>query len=225
MSADEIKPIVGQERRGERVEKRGYVQHYINMRDTQVPTLCQELCSESSKPSQLKQILRSNVKPIRRGSVINYSANQGLPRRTRSSKSSDASNTPQTQRNPLQKAVNTIHFQAADGCLFIYQQPARMLWKTENDKFFALHLDTSEKGSATPRVALPGVFLSNLRSLCYKPDKPQLLVGKQTLFFIFSSILCGCGISTGLQHVSSLSNHSKHFTAQVSILPIGTFDI
>lgn len=137
-SADVMKLVWDCGARKERHEgwKRGYVQHYINMRDTQVPVLCRELCSDYFKTSQLKQILRSNVKPVRRGSVINYSANQGLPRRTRSSKSSDASNTPQTQRNLLQETVNTIHFQATDSCLFEYQPPAQMLWKTENNTFF-----------------------------------------------------------------------------------------
>lgn len=122
------------------------------MRDTQVSMPCWESHSVYFEPSQLKQILRSNFRPVRRGSVLNYSASQGLPRRTRSSKSSDASNTPETQRYPLQKTVNTTHFQATDTCLFKYQQPAQMLWKTENNMFLTLHLDMRLKESEMPRV-------------------------------------------------------------------------
>lgn len=114
--------------------------------------LCQKPRSVYFEPSQLKQILRSNFRPVRLGSVLNYSASRGLPRRTRSSKSSDASNTPETQQYPLQKTVNTIHFQATDTCLFKYQRPAQMLWKTENNTHLPLHLDMRVKESEMPRV-------------------------------------------------------------------------
>lgn len=113
---------------------------------------CRQPRSVYFEPSHLKQILRSNFRPVRRGSVLNYSASWGLPRRTRSSKSSDASNTPETQRYPLQKTVNTIHFQATDTCLFKYQRPAQMLWKTENNIFLRLYLDMRVKESEMPRV-------------------------------------------------------------------------
>lgn len=96
---------------------------------------CREPSGIYFEPSQLKQILRSNFRPpsaLVRVSVKLFSQ-PGTARRTRSNKSSDASYTPETQQYPLQKAVNTIHFQATDTCLFKYQRPAQMLWKTENN--------------------------------------------------------------------------------------------
>lgn len=175
------------------------------MRDTQVPVLCRELCSDYFKPSQLKQILRSNVKPVRRGSVINYSANQGLPRRTRSSKSSDASNTPQTQRNLLQETVNTIHFQATDSCLFKYQPPAQMLWKTENNTFFSHYILTWVwREVKRPEFLFREYFFltcghcvtnqTNLSSWW----ETRHCSSSSSSFSSSSFILCGCRISTGL---------------------------
>lgn len=47
--------------------KEGYVQHYINMRDTQVSMPCRERLSVYCELLQLKQIFRSNFRPVRRG--------------------------------------------------------------------------------------------------------------------------------------------------------------
>lgn len=112
---------------------------------TSFPRRAESRAAFTLSPAQLKQILRSNFRPVRRGSVLNYSASRGPPRRTRSSESSDASNAPETQRYPLQKTVNTLHFPATDTCLFKYQRPAQMLWKTENNIFLTLHLDRRVK--------------------------------------------------------------------------------
>ena len=41
------------------------------------------------------------------------------------------------------------------------------------------------------RTPLPGLFLSNVRSLCNKMDELQLLMGKNRLFFIFCFVFHG----------------------------------
>lgn len=55
--------------------KGGYVRHYINMRDARVSVLRLEPLGDYFEPSQLKQILRSNFRPVR--SLLNYSASEG----------------------------------------------------------------------------------------------------------------------------------------------------